>query len=155
MESGKSMPRVGRWDNTRVGRFSLPARGARRQPWAVGRHYPDLVSDPVPTPGYFYAPRYRKLARLRMGDRLPRHMGPWEFVAPLDDGSSSEILQRLLDKYPDLDPYRLTYATSTPVDPLHLVRGRGRRKWSYGLLFALTLGLGWLVFSGAWRAQRG
>ena len=108
----------------------------------------------MPTRGYYFAPRHHKLARLRPGDRLPRHMGPWEFVARDDEGTTSEILQRLKDRYPSLDPYRLTYATSTPVDPLHLARTRQARKLGYGLVFLATLALSLLAL-GAFRGGPG
>lgn len=119
--------------------------GSGDQPRSVGRHYPNLHGDPVPTHGYYYSPSHHKLARLKPGDRLPHHMGPWEFIAHEEEGTSSEILQKLLDKYPKLDPYRLTYATSTPIDPLHLVRSRSARRLGYGLVFAAALGLAFLA----------
>ncbi len=111
----------------------------RAQDWIVGRHYPDLHGDPVLRHGYYYAPRYHKLARLRPGDRLPRHMGPWEFIAADEEGTTSEILQLLLERHPRLDPYRLTYATSTPTDPMHLARARILRRWSYVAVFFAAL----------------
>lgn len=111
----------------------------------MGRHYPDVVADPVPMRGYWYSPKYRKLARLKLGDKLPRHMGPWEFLAGDDEGSTSEILQRLRDKYPGLDPYRLTYTTSTPVDPKRMASTRKMRKVGYLLSFAGVVALAYLV----------
>lgn len=82
-------------------------------------------------------------------------MGPWDFVAPDEEGSTSEILQKLLDRYPNLDPYRLTYATSTPIDPLHLVRGRARRKRGYGLVFLASLLVASLALGFPRRLQGG
>lgn len=135
--------------------MALRACVGRGQGTGVGRHFPDLLGDPVQTHGYYYAPRRNKLARLKPGDRLPRHMGPWEFVARDDEGSSSEILQKLRDRYPNLDPYRLTYATSTPVDPLHLAKTRRARRVGYWLVFAVTLGLSLLALGFPRRLQRG
>lgn len=95
--------------------------------------------------GYWYAPRYRKLARLKIGDKLPRHMGPWEFLARDDEGSTSEVLQRLRDKYPNLDPYRLSYTTSTPVDPMRMTSSRKMRKIRYLLAFLAVASAGSLL----------
>lgn len=130
----------------------LRDRRLRAQPCCVGRHYPNLRGDPVRQHGYYYSPSHHKLARLKPGDRLPHHMAPWEFLAADEEGSSSEILQRLLDRYPNLDPYRLTYATSTPVDPRHLVRSRSARKIGYGAVFAAMFALAWLA---GWLGKRG
>lgn len=99
----------------------------------------------MPWHGYYYAPRYHKLARLKLGDKLPRHMRPWEFVARDDEGSTSEILQRLRERHPDLDPYRLSYATSTPVDPSRLVHSRGARRRRYLFAFSAALAVSALL----------
>lgn len=111
----------------------------------MGRHYPDLEADPVLEHGYYYSARYRKLARLKPGDKLPRHMGPWEFIARDDEGSSSEVLERLRRRHPNLDPYRLTFTTSTPVDPRHLSRSRSARRRRYFMAITVALGLGWAL----------
>lgn len=114
----------------------------------MGRHYPDLQADPVRQPGYYYSRKYTKLARLRPGDKLPRHMAPWEFVARDDEGTSSEVLQRLKEMHPDLDPYRLTFTTTTPVDMRHMERTRQARTLTYVLVAAGALAL------GLWIARR-
>lgn len=111
----------------------------------MGRHYPDVDADPVPAHGYYYSSRFRKLARLKPGDKLPRHMGPWEFIARDTEGSSSEILQRLRDLHPELDPYRLTFTTSTPIDPRHLSRSRTGRKFRYAATVLVALGAGFTL----------
>lgn len=82
-------------------------------------------------------------------------MGPWDFVAAEEEGSTSEILQKLLDRYPNLDPYRLTYATSTPIDPLHLVRARASRRLGYALVFLASFAIGMLALGFPRRLQRG
>jgi len=111
----------------------------------MGRHYPDMHADPVKQHGYYYSKKANKLARLKVGDKLPRHMGPWEFIARDDEGTSSEILQRLRRMHPEIDPYRLSFATSTPVDMEHLVRKRWMLQWGWIAAGALALGLGlWL-----------
>ncbi len=112
----------------------------------MGRSYPDVVADPVMQHGYYYSKKFNKLARLKLGDKLPRHMGPWELIAEDGEGSSSEILQRLRDLHPDLDPYRLTFATSTPIDINHLAKSRRGRLVRYGLVGLLASGLGLLIF---------
>jgi hypothetical protein len=114
----------------------------------MGRHYPDIHADPVKQGGYYYSKRYNKLARLRPGDRLPRHMGPWEFVASEGEGTSSEILSRLRTLHPGLDPYRLTFTTSTPVDASHLAQRRNLRLFGYAALAVGALAL------GVWVARR-
>lgn len=112
----------------------------------MGRSYPDLVGDPVLQHGYYYSKKSNKLARLKVGDKLPRHMGPWEFIAGDREGSSSQILQRLRDRHPDLDPYRLSFATSTPIDLKHLARSRRRRLTRYVVAGVLAAAVGtWLL----------
>ncbi|AKU90047.1 hypothetical protein [Vulgatibacter incomptus] len=108
----------------------------------MGRHYPDLHSDPVEQHGYYYSKKFNKLARLKVGDRLPRHMGPWEFIASDDAGSSSQVLQKLRHLHPTLDPYRLTFSTATPIDLGHMARTRRARLVGYGIIAAGAAGLG-------------
>lgn len=108
----------------------------------MGRHYPDLNADPVKQHGYYFSKRYRKLARLKVGDKLPRHMGPWEFIARDDEGTSSEILQRLRLLHPEVDPYRLSFSTSTPVDMAHMARKRAMRRAAVMAASLVALGLG-------------
>lgn len=149
-----SMPRRAHANNSPRAPAGLRIRTLDAQATGVGRHFPDLLGDPVPTHGYYFAPRHHKLARLRPGDRLPRHMGPWEFVARDDEGTSSEILQRLIERHPNLDPYRLTYATSTPVDPLHLAKTRRARMAGYALVFGITFALSLLALGGLRERRR-
>lgn len=117
----------------------------------MGRHYPDMHADPVKQHGYYYSKKFHKLARLKVGDKLPRHMGPWEFIARDDEGTSSEILQKLRQLHPDVDPYRLSFATSTPVDMQHMARARTMRKLGWGAIAFGALGLG--LFFGARRLR--
>lgn len=148
------MPRSVFGDNTRLAEV-LRAGALRAQASFVGRHYPNLHGDPVPTHGYYFSSSFQKLARLKPGDRLPRHMGPWEFLARDEEGSSSEILQRLRDRHPEVDPYRLSFATSTPVDPRHLLRTRRARRLGYWAVFGATMGLALLALGFPRRLQRG
>lgn len=95
--------------------------------------------------GYYYSRKFNKLARLKVGDKLPRHMGPWEFIARDDQGTSSQILQLLRTMHPELDPYRLTFATSTPVDMNHMAKARRVRLVGYSIVGFAAAALGFLV----------
>ena len=108
----------------------------------MGLHYPNLDADPVKTAGYYYSKRHEKLARLQVGEKLPRHMAPWEFIARDDEGTSSEIVARLRELHPELDPYKLSYTTTTPVDIGHLARRRMKKLGAYVLLGAAAAALG-------------
>lgn len=116
----------------------------RRGGEAMGRHYPDIQGDPVEQHGYYYSKKFNKLARLKVGDKLPRHMAPWEFIARDDQGTSSQILQLLRQMHPELDPYRLTFATSTPVDMNHMARARRVRLVGYSIVGAAAAAMGFL-----------
>ncbi len=112
----------------------------------MGRHYPDVQGDPVTQHGYYYSKKFNKLARLKVGDKLPHHMGPWEFIAKDDEGSSSQILQRLRTLHPNLDPYRLSFATSTPIDMNHLYKARRVRLVGYAIISAAAAGCAMWIF---------
>lgn len=121
----------------------------------MGRHYPDIHADPVKTHGYYYSKKSNKLARLKPGDKLPRHMGPWEFIARDDEGTSSEVLQKLRRLHPEIDPYRLSFATSTPVDMPRLARMRNLRRLRWAALGVAVLGAGlWLGNRPSYRKRR-
>ena len=64
-------------------------------------------------------------------------------IARDDQGTSSQILQLLRTMHPELDPYRLTFATSTPVDMNHMANARRVRLVGYSIvgLAAAALGL--------------
>ncbi|HWV36976.1 MAG TPA: hypothetical protein VN033_00700 [Vulgatibacter sp.] len=111
----------------------------------MGRHYPDVQGDPVRQHGYYYSSKFNKLARLKVGDKLPRHMGPWAFIARDDQGTSSEILQLLRRMHPELDPYRLTFATSTPIDMNHAANTRRVRLVGYAIVGAAAATFGLLL----------
>ncbi len=117
----------------------------------MGRHYPDIGADPVKQHGYYYSKKAHKLARLKVGDKLPRHMGPWEFIARDEEGTSSEILQRLRQMHPEVDPYKLSFATSTPVDMAHMARQRMLRRWGWFAAGAAALALGLWAGRRRWR----
>ena len=110
----------------------------------MGRHYPNLEADPVQQPGYYFSGKFNKLARLQLGEKLPRHMGPWEFVARDGEATSSQVLQRLKEAHPDLDAYRLTFTTTTPVDMQHMTAQRARRFLGYAVFALAAVGLGLL-----------
>lgn len=82
----------------------------------MGRTWPNLDADPVERPGYYWNERLRKLARLQLGEKLPRQVGPWEFVAAEHEATSSQVARRLFDRYPGMTLDEFTYTTTTPLD---------------------------------------
>jgi hypothetical protein len=74
-----------------------------------------VEADRVNTPGYYWSERLRKLARLQVGEKLPRGVGPWEFVAGEGEGSSSQVARRLFDRYPGMNVNEFTYTTTSPL----------------------------------------
>ena len=82
----------------------------------MGRTFPNLDAERVTQAGYYYNHKLVKLARLSVGEKLPNHVGPWEFVAPEHAMSSSQVVERLRRTYPELDLSRLTYTVRSPLD---------------------------------------
>lgn len=110
----------------------------------MGRHYPNLDADPVQQPGYYFSQKYSKLARLQLGEKLPRHMGPWEFVARDGENTSSQVLQKLKEAHPDLDAYRISFTTTTPVDMQYMTTQRLKRYVGYAAFALAAVGIGLL-----------
>lgn len=81
----------------------------------MGRTWPNVEADRVTEPGYYWSEQLRKLARLQIGEKLPRGVGPWEFVAKEGEGSSSQIARRLFDRYPGMQVNDFTYTTTSPL----------------------------------------
>lgn len=116
----------------------------------MGRTWPNIDAETVRTPGYYWNENLRKLARLQVGEKLPRHVGPWEFVAREHEGSSSEITRRLFDRYPGMDVNDFTYTTTSPL-PRRLPMGDPpprRPAWRRAVFLVAGVGvLAWLARS--------
>jgi len=82
----------------------------------MGRTFPNLDATRITQGGYYFNEHLMKLARLSVGEKLPNHVGPWEFLAPDHAMSSSEVVDRLRRERPRLDFSRLTYTVRSPLD---------------------------------------
>lgn len=82
----------------------------------MGRTWPNLDADRVETPGYYWNERMLKLARLQAGEKLPRHVGRWEFIAHDRELTSSQVARIIFDRHPDLDVNDFTFTTTSPLD---------------------------------------
>ncbi len=83
----------------------------------MGRTWPNVDAETVIEPGYYWNAHLRKLARLGIGEKLPKHVGAWEMVAPEGEKSSSEVARQIFDRYPNLDINDFTYTTTSPLGP--------------------------------------
>jgi hypothetical protein len=81
----------------------------------MGLTWPNLDGETVVEPGYYWSERLRKLARLQVGEKLPRRVGPWEMVAPEGQLSSSQVARMIFDRYPGLKVNDFTYTTTSPL----------------------------------------
>jgi hypothetical protein len=81
----------------------------------MGRTWPNMDGETIVEPGYYWNEKLKKLARLQIGEKVPRHVGPWEMVAGEGDESSSQIARRLFDRYPNMDINEFTYTTTSPL----------------------------------------
>ena len=81
----------------------------------MGLTWPNIEGKRVTVPGYYWNEKLSKLARLQVGEKLPRRPGKWEFIAHETDASSSEIARRLFDRYPKLDINDFTFTTRSPL----------------------------------------
>jgi hypothetical protein len=82
----------------------------------MGRTFPNVDAVRVTRAGYYFNPKLMKLARLSVGEKLPHHVGPWEFVAAEHELSSSEVVAALRHERPDLDFRKLTYTVRSPLE---------------------------------------
>lgn len=82
----------------------------------MGRTFPNLDASRITQAGYYFNEHLMKLARLSVGEKLPNHVGPWEFLAPEHAMSSSQVVDRLRRDRPHLDFSRLTYTVRSPLD---------------------------------------
>ena len=84
----------------------------------MGRTWPNVDAMAVVQPGYYWSERLRKLARLQVGEKLPRHVGGWELIAKEGEATSSQVARRLFNRYPRMKGARLfTYTTTSPLAP--------------------------------------
>lgn len=105
----------------------------------MGLTWPNLDARPVTTPGYYWSAKWKKLARLSAGEKLPRHV-EWEFLAPDGEASSSQIARRLFDRYPSMDINEFTYTTTTPLDRRLKIGDPPVARWRTALQWAAVVG---------------
>lgn len=126
----------------------MPRTSARRIVHRMGLTWPNLDATPVTIPGYYWNEKWKKLARLGVGEKLPRVVD-WEFIAHETEASSSEVARRLFDRYPQMTKNEFTYTTTTPLDR-RLPIGEPPRStraavgWTVAT-GAVLIGVGWWV----------
>jgi hypothetical protein len=114
----------------------------------MGRTWPNVDAETVTTAGYYWNEHLRKLARLSVGEKLPKHVGRWEFLAHQHEASSSEVARRIFDRYPHLEINDFTYTTTSPL-PRRLPMGDPPTHWM--AVIAGLLGVGTLF---VWMGRR-
>lgn len=82
----------------------------------MGLTWGNLDGETVVEPGYYWNARLRKLARLQIGEKLPRRVGPWEMLAAEGEMSSSQVARMIFDRYPGLTVNDFTYTTTSPLN---------------------------------------
>jgi len=103
-----------------------------------------MDGETVVEPGYYWNVKLKKLARLGVGEKLPKKVGPWEMVAREGEMSSSEVARRLFDRYPEMSINEFTYTTTSPL-PRRLPMGDRPMlspRWALALGFAGVFALG-------------
>ena len=117
----------------------------------MGLTWPNLDARTVTTPGYYWSEKWKKLARLSAGEKLPRQVA-WEFLAGEGEGSSSQIARRLFDRYPDMDVNEFTYTTTTPLDRRLKIGDPPASRLSRAVRWGAVIGLAMLA--GRWLSAR-
>lgn len=116
----------------------------------MGLTWPNLDATPVTVPGYYWNAKWKKLARLGVGEKLPRVVD-WEFIAHEREASSSEVARRLFDRYPQMTKNEFTYTTTTPLErrlPIGLPPPSTAATVGWVLLAAsVCVGVGWWLGS--------
>ena len=115
----------------------------------MGRTFANLAADRVEKPGYYFNAKLCKLARLHEGDELPTRVGPWEFISDEHDLSSSQVVRRLLDMKPGIDPQHLTYTVHSPLDRRLPIGEPVKSHWFRRVVYGVAL-----IGVGAWLGQR-
>lgn len=117
----------------------------------MGLTWPNLDARTVTTPGYYWSEKWKKLARLSAGEKLPRQV-TWEFLAGEGEGSSSQIARRLFDRYPGMNVNEFTYTTTTPLDRRLKIGDPPTSGLKRAVTWAAVIGLAMLA--GRWLADR-
>ncbi len=117
----------------------------------MGRTWPNLAADPVKEAGYYWNERLSKLARLQVGEKLPRKPGHWELVAHEGEGSSSQVAGRLFQRYPGMSLNELTFTVRSPLGRrIPLGDRRAARAIWFLAAGAAALALGMEIARRAW-----
>lgn len=82
----------------------------------MAKTFPNLEAERIDRAGYYFNERLCKLARLHVGQKVPTKVGPWEFIAGEHEMTSSQVVRKLLDRKPGIDPQQLTYTVRSPLD---------------------------------------
>ena len=118
----------------------------------MGKTFPNLSAERVERAGYYFNNELCKLARLHTGDKLPTKVGPWEFIAEEHEMSSSQVVRKLLDMKPLIDPQQLTYTVKSPLDR-RLPLGEPKRRVARALFLIALAGV--CLYAGKRFAERG
>ena len=108
----------------------------------MGRTWPNVDGETVVEPGYYWNERLRKLARLQVGEKLPRKGGPWEMIAAEGEMSSSQVARLIFDRHPHLTVNEFTYTTTSPLNR-RLPIGDHPRQGPAVLAVILAFAAGW------------
>ena len=81
----------------------------------MGRTFPNFEGRRVDQAGYYFSLPLSKLARLGVGEKLPNRGGPWAFIAPEHAMTSSQAMQEVLRRFPEVERARLSYTVRTPL----------------------------------------
>jgi len=115
----------------------------------MGRTFPNLKAERVERPGYYFNAKLVKLARLQEGEKLPLKVGPWEFIADDHEMTSSQVVRKLLDMKPGIDPQQLTYTVRSPLDRRFPIGEPPKKQWLRTIMIA-----GVMILIGVWVGQR-
>ncbi len=115
----------------------------------MGKTFPNLSAERVEKPGYYFNEKLCKLARLHEGDKLPNKVGAWELIADAHELSSSQVVRKLLDMKPGIDPQHLTYTVRSPLDRRLPLGEPTKSRWLRSLFFAAAF-----IGAGVWLGRR-
>ena len=105
----------------------------------MSKSFANLDAELIEKPGYYFNDRLCKLARLQAGQKVPDKLGCWEFIAGEHELSSSQVVRKLLDMKPGIDPQQLTYTVHSPLERRVPPRAPVRRRWARNLLGAAAI----------------
>ena len=115
----------------------------------MGKTFPNLTAERVERPGYYFNAKMCKLARLQEGEKLPTKVGMWEFIADEHEMTSSQVVRKLLDMKPGIDPQHLTYTVRSPLDRRLPLGEAPKSKWLKRMMIA-----GVMILAGVWLGQK-